>query len=319
MHYEMTVDIDRPIQVVWEWVNDWFNIPRLRGQALVFRQTSPGPIGMGTTYEGRVMILGFETRVRGSIVEWNPPYVSAADVEARPLKSFKARETLEETSNGTRLVRSMEIEPRWFYRLLWPILGPPIVRRWRVATDNIKTMLESTPPDPGESELVGPTVHRTIMVTDIVGSTALIEVIGDAAWRDLRRWHDTTLRAAFDRHHGRELDHAGDGFCAAFGSSAEAVACAVDVQRTLIEHRRSAGFAPQVRIGLHSGDLQRDGDGLTGSVLHIASRVAATADGGQILATGATIAESGVTPAGLPSAVSLRGVAQPMSIAQIPW
>jgi class 3 adenylate cyclase len=319
MHYEMTVDIDRPIDVVWEWSNDLFNVPRLRGQTIVFRQTSPGPMGLGSTFEGRVMILGFETRVHGSIVEWDPPHATAATIAARPIKSFTARESFEETAAGTHLVRSMDIEPRSFYRVIWAILGPLVVRRWRVATDNIKTILESTPADRDETEVVGPTVHRTIMFTDIVGSTALIQVIGDAAWRDLRRWHDVTLRTAFERHHGRELDHAGDGFCVAFGSSADAVACAVDVQRTLIDHRRSAGFAPQVRIGLHSGDLQRDGDGLTGSVLHIASRVAASADGGQIVATDTILTEAGVTPASPPIAVSLRGVAQPMSIAQIPW
>ena len=57
---------------------------------------------------------------------------------------------------------------------------------------------------------------RTFLFTDIVGSTALIEVIGDEAWNDLRRWHNEALRSSFDDHEGEEIDHAGDGFFVAF-------------------------------------------------------------------------------------------------------
>ena len=325
MRYVLTVTIDRPIDVVWNFMADVFNVPLLRGQALVFRQTSSGPVAVGTTYEGRAMVLGFEVHVGAVVTEWDPPRASTTTMSLpRALRSFSSRETFETTTGGTKVTRVFDIEPRSIYRLLWPILGPFIVRRWRTATLNIKAILESSPVDElaGDGEpavSAGLAVHRTIMFTDVVSSTALIEVIGDAAWRDLRRWHDTTLRAAFERHRGHELDHAGDGFCVAFPSAADGVACAVDIERTLLEHRRSAGFAPQLRIGLHTGDLQRDGEGLTGSALHVAARVAAAADGGQILATSATLDEAGVTPASPPSQVSLRGVGEPMPLAPIAW
>ena len=79
------------------------------------------------------------------------------------------------------------------------------------------------------------------------------------------------------------------------------------------------GFAPQLRIGLHTGELQRDGDGLTGSALHVASRIAASAAGGEILATISTFAESGVTPASPPTEISLRGISEPVAVAAVAW
>ena len=72
MRYQFAIDIDRPVETVWEFSNDFFNAPRLGGQAIVFRHTSPGGPGLGATYEGRMMILGFETRVHGSFTEWEP-------------------------------------------------------------------------------------------------------------------------------------------------------------------------------------------------------------------------------------------------------
>jgi class 3 adenylate cyclase len=220
----------------------------------------------------------------------------------------------------------MEFELRPVFRLIWPIIRPLVVRRWNVATENIKRIIEAEHPEAAatvdakpDSRPLGLSVRRTLMFTDIVGSTALIELVGDEAWRDLRRWHDRTLRSVFDRHGGGELDHAGDGFCVAFETAAEAIDAAVEIQRTLIDHRRSTGFAPSIRIGLHSGDVKPDGATFTGSALHVAARVAAAANGGQILATDFTIGEAGVVPAGPATELSLRGLTEPVSVAAIPW
>src|SRR5437667_9171727 len=91
-----------------------------------------------------------------------------------------------------------------------------------------------------------PRAARTFMFTDIVGSTNLVEAIGDDAWLNLLRWHDQTLRALFAEHGGEEVDHAGDGFFVVFDRSEAAISCAVAIQRTLAEHRRAHGFAPYV-------------------------------------------------------------------------
>jgi class 3 adenylate cyclase/DNA-binding CsgD family transcriptional regulator/tetratricopeptide (TPR) repeat protein len=180
---------------------------------------------------------------------------------------------------------------------------------------------------PGRAGDVGPVgigtsgrgAHRTFLFTDVVGSAALTEAIGDVAWRDLRRWHDATLRASFDRHGGREIDHPGDGFFVVFERAADAVACATSIQRALAEHRRTAGFAPAVRIGVHSGVAIAEGRGFTGSAVNIAARVAARADGGQVLASESTIREARVAPAGRLVEVRLRGVGEPVAVAPLAW
>src|SRR5207248_1269653 len=98
--------------------------------------------------------------------------------------------------------------------------------------------------------------RKALMFTDLTSSTNLVEAIGDAAWHDLSAWLDGELRRCFKEHHGREVDHAGDGFFVIFDAAAEAIDCAITVQRRLANHRRVHGYAPQVRIGIHSGEVQ---------------------------------------------------------------
>ena len=93
---------------------------------------------------------------------------------------------------------------------------------------------------------------RTFVFTDIVDSTRLVELLGDEAWEDLLRWHDRTLRAAFAQHDGEEVKHEGDGFFVAFRDADQAIGCAVVVQQALANHRREHGFAPRLRIGIHT-------------------------------------------------------------------
>jgi len=161
---------------------------------------------------------------------------------------------------------------------------------------------------------------RTFMFTDIVRSTQLVEAIGDEAWADLVRWHDQALRALFTTHDGEEVDHAGDGFFVAFAASRLAIECAVAIQRALLEHRRSHGFAPQVRIGLHAAPAQHQEGAYRGKGVHVAARIAALAEAGEILASRET-AES--LPPGiavtLPRSVTLKGVSEPLEIVTLTW
>lgn len=159
---------------------------------------------------------------------------------------------------------------------------------------------------------------RTFLFTDIVSSTSLIEVIGDDAWNDLRRWHDQALRSSFDEHGGEEIDHAGDGFFLAFPDPSSAVACAVDIQRRLGEHRRTHGFAPHVRMGLHAAAATRDRTGYVGLGVHAASRISALAGAGEILASVETLEDVDVTTSNLRS-VLLKGIADPVEIVSVDW
>lgn len=164
------------------------------------------------------------------------------------------------------------------------------------------------------------TVRRAFMFTDIVGSTALLEAIGDDAWTGLRDWHDRTLRGAFARHGGEEVDHAGDGFCVSFEDPAAAFDCAISIQVALVEHSRDHGFAPQVRIGLHAAEARRSGRDYTGRALHQAARIAAAAQGGEILASAAAVElASRGNRADPPVEMSLKGLKTSVQVARIRW
>jgi class 3 adenylate cyclase len=177
-----------------------------------------------------------------------------------------------------------------------------------------ETPARAAGPEPGRAET------RTFMFTDIVRSTQLIEAIGDEAWADLVRWHDKTLRALFASHGGEEVDHAGDGFFVAFPTAGPALACSVAVQETLVEHRRRQGFAPQVRIGLYAAPAQRQGRAYRGRGVHIAARIAAVAEAGEILVSRDTVATRppGITLSA-PRAVMLKGLSEPLEVVSIAW
>jgi class 3 adenylate cyclase len=166
----------------------------------------------------------------------------------------------------------------------------------------------------------GSKLDKTFMFTDIVRSTALVEAIGDEAWEDLVRWHDATLRALFASHGGQEIDHAGDGFFVAFQDAMAAIDCAVAVQRTLADHRKTQGFSPQVRIGLHATEAVRSGAVFRGKGVHQAARIASMAEGGQIIVSRATL-HAGMSRyrTSEPRSLNLKGISEPVEVSSIEW
>jgi class 3 adenylate cyclase len=171
----------------------------------------------------------------------------------------------------------------------------------------------------GEARDAPPTT-RTFMFTDIVGSTKLVEAIGDEAWRHLLEWHDRTLRSLFASHGGEEIDHAGDGFFVAFGSSVQAIDCAAAIQRSLAEHRHAHGFSPQLRIGLHLAAVSRAGTEYRGKGVHEASRIATLGGAGEIVASERTVADAATGfPTSEPELVDLKGLSEPVRIVRIRW
>ena len=172
----------------------------------------------------------------------------------------------------------------------------------------------------GASQKATPRAVKTFMFTDIVKSTNLVEAIGDEAWENLLHWHDQTLRSLFGEHEGEEVKHAGDGFFVAFSDAAGAVECAAAIQRTLADHRRKHGFAVQVRIGLHSAEATRRGRDYGGKGVHQAARIASLAEGGEILASQATLAADAVSYSlSDPRLVSLKGISEPVPVVAIEW
>lgn len=123
------------------------------------------------------------------------------------------------------------------------------------------------------------------MFVDVVGSTGLNEALGDDGWVRVRDRVRTLLSECFEREGGFEVNTAGDGVLARFDEPGSAVSAAIEIQRRLAAQRTETGFAPSVRIGVHSGDVVQDGDDLIGSVVNLASRVTAAAEPDQIMVT----------------------------------
>ena len=172
---------------------------------------------------------------------------------------------------------------------------------------------------PAEERAATVAGHAAYLFTDIVQSTNLIEAIGDDAWSELVGWHDRTMHALFKEHGARDVEGRGDGFFAIFDGAERAAQCAIAIQRALSEHRKHHGFAPRVRIGLHAAVSHRVEDGYQGVGVHIAARIAALAEGDQILASaGSLLGVPGLEVVDR-GEVTLKGIREPVGVAAISW
>lgn len=131
-------------------------------------------------------------------------------------------------------------------------------------------------------EALGERTLATLLFSDIVGSTATLERLGDRAWAQLVQEHNRRIRAAIDRHRGREIDAAGDGFLALFDGAARAVHAASMMDPAV------ADLGVRVRVGIHTGEVEIVGGHARGVAVHAAARVAALAGPGEVLVSGTT-------------------------------
>jgi len=134
-------------------------------------------------------------------------------------------------------------------------------------------------------------VLATIMFTDIVGSTARAAALGDRRWQDLLDSHNALVRKELERFRGHEVDTAGDGFLATFDGPARAIRCGLAISAG------TRGIGLDVRVGLHTGEIELAGDDIRGIAVHIGSRVAAMAGPGEVLVSGTVkdlVAGSGI-------------------------
>jgi pimeloyl-ACP methyl ester carboxylesterase len=118
-----------------------------------------------------------------------------------------------------------------------------------------------------------------VLFTDIVGSTAAAQRLGDSEWRALLDRHDATVRRQIDRYGGEEVKTTGDGFLAVFTGPAAALQSAM----TIGAAAQQIGI--QVRCGVHVGEIQRRGSDVAGIAVHIAQRVQAAAGAGEVFAS----------------------------------
>ena len=125
---------------------------------------------------------------------------------------------------------------------------------------------------------------RSILFTDIVGSTEMTSRFGDDAAIAMLGTHDHIVRSALGAHSGREVKHTGDGIMAAFNSAANAVKSACRIIGHLNEHNAGGPeFPVTVRIGISAGEPVEQASDLFGSTVQLAARLCAQAEPGQVL------------------------------------
>ena len=138
--------------------------------------------------------------------------------------------------------------------------------------DEIEEFLTGVRHGPGADRVLA-----TILFTDIVGSTQRAVALGDTRWRDLLDQHDMVLRRQLARFGGREVNTTGDGVVALFDGPTRAVMCASAIRDAAMQ------LGVSVRVGIHTGEVERRGDDVAGLAVHIAARVQALAEPDQVL------------------------------------
>jgi adenylate cyclase len=139
-----------------------------------------------------------------------------------------------------------------------------------------------------ENEREGRHGTVTLMFSDVVNSTKLVQALGDLGAQALLREHDRVVRAAIADYSGREIKTLGDGFMISFGNAEKAVRCAIQVQQSISKIAApNGGRALQVRIGLHTGEPLKASNDFFGKAVIVASRISAEAAGGAILVSSA--------------------------------
>lgn len=131
---------------------------------------------------------------------------------------------------------------------------------------------------PGEHERL----VTTLLMSDIVDSTLTATRLGDAAWKQVLADHNRLIRAQLDRFRGTEVNTTGDGFLAMFGSAAAALRCAVAMREAV------RGLGIQLRIGVHTGEVEVLPNDIGGVAVHAASRIMALGRASEIIVSSVT-------------------------------
>ena len=182
-----------------------------------------------------------------------------------------AAEDVHRAAHGLMAVRVIEVDPD---------LAEGMLGGGTVAPTGGALLPRSTAPDPA---------LRTIVFTDIVGSTELTQRLGDHAAMAVVELHDRVVRDALARTFGREVKHLGDGMMGVFVSATDAVRCASAVHAALRATTDDVVEPLEVRVGAATGEpLERNGD-FFGTTVQMASRLCAVAEPGQTLVSSSVV------------------------------
>jgi class 3 adenylate cyclase len=175
-----------------------------------------------------------------------------------------------------------------------------------------------TDPEPGTPW--ADSAFRTLLLTDIVGSTSMLERVGDVAAKEMVLSVDAQIEEHVVRRSGQRVDHTGDGVLASFRSAVDALRCAVDLLRTVAA--RSDDPTPlQLRIGLAAGEPIKDGDRLFGATVNLAARICGAAEPSSVyvpsavreltLGKGFSYVDRGP--------MRFKGFSEPVQVFAVPW
>jgi DNA-binding NarL/FixJ family response regulator len=199
-------------------------------------------------------------------------------------------------SRGVAEVGSLHVGGRWVYGAD----GEPVARAVSLARNtpgvvvsgeaaaDLADLFDLQAAEGGALRVLGRTEGattrriRTILVTDIVGSTSVAERIGDRAWTELLAAHEAVVRQEIVGTGGEVVDTAGDGFLAVFDGPAKAIRCALAI------HPRLAELGLSIRAGVNTGEIEELNGRPTGIALNIAARIADRAAAGEVLVSSTT-------------------------------
>jgi class 3 adenylate cyclase len=186
----------------------------------------------------------------------------------------------------------------------------------------VDEFLGGSEPAPSGAEAPAASGVCTVLFTDVEGSTALTERLGDAKAREVLRNHERIVREALRAHGGAEVKAMGDGFMASFSSATRALECAITMQKAFAAHDDEHPETPiRVRIGLNAGEPIAEDEDLFGTAVILAARIASKAEGGEILASDVVrqlVAGKGFLFADR-GEVALRGFEDPVRLHEVRW
>lgn len=144
---------------------------------------------------------------------------------------------------------------------------------------------EALAADPDDAPIAGAMPRGTValLFTDLVGSVALSERLGDDGDDEMRRDHFALLRTCITAHDGHEVKNLGDGLMAVFESSGDAVDAAIDIQLAVRARNAAAAEPLELRVGVHVGEPAIEDGDYFGRPVAVAKRLCDAADGGEIL------------------------------------
>jgi class 3 adenylate cyclase len=162
----------------------------------------------------------------------------------------------------------------------------------------------------------------TLLFSDIEGSTTANERLGDRRWLEVLHAHNQIVREQVAAHGGFEVKSQGDGFMIAFSSARRGLDCAIGIQRALRQHaEKQPDEAVAIRIGLHTGEVVKEGDDFFGQHVALAARVAGAAKGGEILVSSLVkqLADTGEIVFGPEKDVELKGFSEARRVHEVHW